>query len=147
MSATVTSMRDLIDTVRPRVPRHLHPCGERILFEWLKDAYAADHRGDVHEVAHLLAMVRDKIVQELRWEAESYKTVGTSEAFRHACYPRRQANPIAGVRNCEPQQPRPRRAVLVTPLDALWLWTSVNSAKSTAAAEAVVRFDAGARHA
>jgi hypothetical protein len=58
-------MRDYIDTLRRRVPP-IHPCGQMAVHAWLDQAVAADETGDTREVARLLALIRWRIVQELR---------------------------------------------------------------------------------
>jgi hypothetical protein len=90
MSASITSLRDYVETAKQRVPRDMHPN----VYEYLSWAeYHAD-RDDAHEVAPYLGLARDRIVQELRWEAESFET---AHAYRDAYDAHRRADRIAGV--------------------------------------------------
>jgi hypothetical protein len=90
MSASATSLRDYVETAKQRVPRFMHP----YVYEYLGWAgYHANH-DDAREVARYLGLARDKIVQELRWAAESF---ASAHAYRDAYYNYRQADRIAGT--------------------------------------------------
>ncbi len=89
MTANLTSMHDFINTMRRRVPP-LHPSAKVIVHEWLDEADAVN---DANEVARLLDLVGDKIVLELRWQAEDRET---AHFYRDAYYLRR-ADRYAGV--------------------------------------------------
>jgi hypothetical protein len=69
------SEHDFIAALRLRGPREIHPMARVIIAEWLDDMQRAAETGDTREVHRLVRMVRDKIADELRWEAVKYATV------------------------------------------------------------------------
>jgi hypothetical protein len=81
MSATVISMHDFIEALRMRVPTDIHPSARCIIHEYL--GAMRDAIDDPAHVVKLATMVREKIVDELRWEAEKYASVcDYREAYR-----------------------------------------------------------------
>ncbi len=88
MSARRSDMASFIAELRQRVPRDLHPMARQFIHEWFNEALDADERGDHGEVARLLAAVRAKVADELRWEAQKAQT---GRDYKHADRLRRQA--------------------------------------------------------
>jgi hypothetical protein len=72
MSAINISLHDYIDTLRLHIPRDMHP----YVYEHLSDAEYYAQCGDMQAMAHSLGLMRDKIVQELHWEADNAETAG-----------------------------------------------------------------------
>ena len=83
MSASKTEMRDFVEALHVRVPRDIHPMACRFIHEdicEMREAVAVD---DHAHVVLLMANVRERIVDELRWEAVKYQTVRKHrEAYR-----------------------------------------------------------------
>jgi hypothetical protein len=93
MSANLTSMRDYIDTLRLSVPTTIHPMAQQFIHEWFNEACLAEDQGNTSEVTRLLDLVRFKIVDELRWEAQKYQSV---HDYREAYRLRRLADRMGG---------------------------------------------------
>jgi hypothetical protein len=86
VSASAATMHDFIETLRRHVPP-VHPCGaEEIRWLFVEMCEAVD---DPSRVVQLAARVRRRVVQELRWEAESAES---ARAWRDAYKLRRQAD-------------------------------------------------------
>jgi hypothetical protein len=89
MSASKTSMYDFINALCIRVPPDIHPSARWNIdhdFSEMREAVAVD---DHAHVVLLMAYVRDRVVDELRWEAEKYRTV---RKYREAYRLRRRAD-------------------------------------------------------
>jgi hypothetical protein len=87
MSASKTGMRDFVEALLVQVPHDMHPSSSFIIhhkFTEMRDAV-----DDPARVMQLMAAVRERIVQELRWEAENYQTV---RKYREAYRLRRRAD-------------------------------------------------------
>jgi hypothetical protein len=88
MSAIRIDWHDYLDTVCRQAPP-LHLAAASTIYEWLLEAGAAAERGDAGNVVRLLGLVRGKVVQELRWQAES---CAAAHAYRAAYSFRRQSD-------------------------------------------------------
>jgi hypothetical protein len=86
MSASLTNMRDFIETFRVRVPS-VHPCGDDAIHEYFSDMRNAVD--DPVEVMRLMDLVRSRTTQELRFLAENYESCGQ---FKRAYKIRRLAD-------------------------------------------------------
>jgi hypothetical protein len=83
MSASTSYWCDFIEALCIRVPPDIHPSARWNIdhdFSEMREAVVID---DHARIVRLIAKVRDRIVDELRWEAEKYQTVRKHrEAYR-----------------------------------------------------------------
>ena len=82
-------MYQFIETLRLHIPP-IHPCGEEAVYSYF--AEMRDATDDPPEVARVAAMIRDRVVQELRFEAESIESSRCPGCYRDAYRLRRQAD-------------------------------------------------------
>lgn len=87
MSASPTSMHDFIEALRVKIPRDIHPMALQFIHEDLGEM--REVVDDPARVMQLVAKVRHRIVDELRWEAEKFASV---RDFKDAYRLRRQAD-------------------------------------------------------
>jgi len=86
------SMYDLIEAWGLRIPRDLHPYGLTIAHEYLtemRNVAAYSSAGEIapheagREIARLAGLIRRRVVDELRWDAEKHRSVGYfKDAYR-----------------------------------------------------------------
>lgn len=83
MSGSTTSMHDIINVLRMRVPPEIHPSAQAIIGEYFGEMRDAADRGLPHQVIDLIGRIRWRIVDELRWEAEKSISCGDyREAYK-----------------------------------------------------------------
>jgi hypothetical protein len=73
MTGSAISLHDFIDTASKRIP-YIHPAAEFTVYQWFAFAREAADRDDAAEIARLLDAVRQKVVLELRWQADDAET-------------------------------------------------------------------------
>ncbi len=86
MSASATDMFDFIDELRRRVPRDIHPMAQALIDEDI--GAMRDAADDPARVLQLIAKVRERVIDELCWEAVKAET---GHDFKQAYRLRRQA--------------------------------------------------------
>lgn len=102
MSASLTGMHDFIEALHRQVPRDIHPSAREAI-RW----YFADMRDAVDDPATVLRISRKicrRVVQELRWAAESFES---ARVYRDAYRAQRQADRFANRRRVRPPEVAP----------------------------------------
>jgi hypothetical protein len=77
MTASTLDTHEWINSFHASVEAQLaeiHPSARGICREWIHDMHQAADAGDMHELARLIQLTQDKILDELIWEEDKQRS-------------------------------------------------------------------------